>query len=63
MICPILKDECLEKACSWWCYDDENCAVNMLGHCVQEISFAADNANLDCGIRVCIIREDVADGD
>lgn len=59
MYCPITRDDCMEGACGWWCIDHEDCAMALLGNSLSEISFAADEANLECGIRVHVTREKV----
>lgn len=60
MFCPLIRDECLGYDCGWWSDDYEECAIKLIGDSAQEISFAADDVNLDCGIRVHVTKEEVA---
>ncbi|MCI6708530.1 MULTISPECIES: hypothetical protein [Eisenbergiella] len=56
MFCPIMKSECCETGCALWSFDNEECALLLMGEGMRELSFAADEANLDCGIRVHVTR-------
>ena len=60
MFCPLIRDECCEGGCGWWSDDYEECEMKLIGNSAQEISFAADDANFDCGIRVHVTKEEVA---
>lgn len=59
MLCPIMRDECFECGCGWWCVDFEDCAIALIGRSAGEIGYAADDANIDCGIRVHVTKEEV----
>lgn len=59
MHCPITRDECMEEGCGWWCMDFEDCAIALIGRSMGEISFAADDVSLECGIRVHVTKEEV----
>lgn len=37
----------------------EDCAIALIGESAREFAFAADDANLDCGIRVHVTKEEV----
>ena len=64
MYCPMDKNRCIECACAWWSGKHEECAVFLIGEGAREIAYAADDANLDCGIRVHVTREEmVSDAD
>lgn len=56
MFCPIMKSECCETGCALWSFDNEECALLLMGEGMNELSFAADESNLDCGIRVHVTR-------
>lgn len=62
MYCPFRKDECY-SGCAIWSEDFEECALLLLGEGMKEISFAADSANFDCGLRVHVTKEVVNHGD
>lgn len=59
MYCPITRDECFEIGCEWWCEDFGDCAIALMGRSLGELSFSADSANIDCGIRVHVTKEEV----
>lgn len=59
MYCPITRDECTREDCGWWCMDFEECAITLIGRSTGELAFAADDMNLDCGIRVHVTKEEV----
>ena len=46
MICPIMKSDC-----------DTECALLLMGEGMRELSFTADEANRDCGIRVHVTQK------
>lgn len=57
MFCPLMRDECFGYGCGWWSDNYEECAIKLIGDSVREISFSADDANFDCGIRVHVTKE------
>lgn len=59
MYCPITRDECMRCGCGWWSMNFEDCAIALIGESAREFAFAADDANLDCGIRVHVTKEEV----
>lgn len=63
MYCPMIREECMEEACRWWCMDFEDCAITLMGRCSGEIAFSADDVNVDCGIRVRVTKEEVVSND
>lgn len=63
MYCSITQGECIEKACAWWSMDFENCAITLIGESASELSFTADDTNLDCGIRVHVTKEEEKSND
>lgn len=62
MFCPFRNDECT-AGCAIWSSDFEECALLLLGESMKEVSFAADSANFDCGVRVHVTKEEVYHGD
>lgn len=61
MFCPIANNECCDIGCALWSFDNEECALLLMGEGMKELSFAADEANFDCGIRVHVTRRDDID--
>ena len=57
MTCPFWRDECREKACALWSMAHEECSLLLMGEGIKDFSFAADDANFDCGIRVHVTKE------
>ena len=56
MICPIMKSDCDTK-CALWSFDNAECALLLMGEGMRELSFTADEANRDCGIRVHVTQK------
>ena len=60
MFCPFRNNEC-GSGCALWSREYEECAILLVGESMKELGFAADEANLDCGIRVHVTKEEAKD--
>ena len=58
MICPFLRDECVEDACAVWSYQSDLCSLLLVGEGMQNLSFALDDTNKDCGLRIEVLKRD-----
>lgn len=54
--CPFLKCRVCGEGCALWSLDHEACALLLIGEGIKEISYAADESNLDCGLRVHVTK-------
>ena len=59
MLCPMVKDDCMELACGWWCEEFEECAMALMGRCAGEMSCAVDDTNFECRLRVQVTKTEV----
>ena len=58
-----MKSKCCESDCALWSFNNGECSLLLIGEGMRELSFAADEANFDCGIRVHVTKEAVVDND
>ena len=52
--CPFAKEECMTYCCGLYSPSYESCSFLLIAEGMKEISFSADDTNLDCALRVNI---------
>ena len=52
--CPFAKNECMTYGCGLYSPFYESCSFLLIAEGMKEISFSADDTNLDCALRVSI---------
>ena len=52
--CPFAKNECMTYGCGLYSPFYESCSFILIAEGMKEISFSADDTNLDCALRVSI---------
>lgn len=57
--CPFADGRyaCSEE-CALWSLDHEACAFLLMGEGIKDLSYATDDINFDCGLRVHVTKEE-----
>lgn len=52
--CPFMKNICMTYACGLYSPTCEKCSFLLIAESTEQISFSADDTNLDCALRVSV---------